>query len=168
MDLKQHWINFCSHSWHFMWVTNPHYPSITIPFMSHYLSSSLVRIRHLSFNNNQITELPIEFCALLTLEEVYAAGNKLVSLPLEIGYLTNLEKLYLQRNRIRELPEVIFGVCLFLCGGVGGGNWNDIFDYEVTWWKKWDVRMYFTPTVAFIFMDNQYVLEIHSVSIGYE
>ena len=67
---------------------------------------SLISIAHLSVDNNELTELPVEFCALTTLEEFHAAGNKLTSLPLEVGYLVSLEKLYLQRNRIRELPEV--------------------------------------------------------------
>ena len=75
--------------------------------------SSLISIQHLSIDNNELTELPVEFCALTTLEEFHAAGNKLISLPLEIGYLVSLEKLYLQRNRIRELPEVNLNVFCF-------------------------------------------------------
>ena len=57
-------------------------------------------------DSNQLTELPVEMCALLRLEEFHVANNQLTSLPLEFGFLVNLEKLYLQKNKIRELPEV--------------------------------------------------------------
>ena len=67
----------------------------------------LSSLQHLSVANNQLTELPVEMCALIRLEEFHAAGNQLTSLPLEFGFLVNLEKLYLQKNKIRELPEVI-------------------------------------------------------------
>jgi Leucine-rich repeat (LRR) protein len=55
---------------------------------------------------NQLTDLPVEMCALLRLEEFHAANNQLTSLPLEFGFLVNLEKLHIQKNKIRELPEV--------------------------------------------------------------
>ena len=59
-------------------------------------------------DNNQLTELPVELCALTRLEELHIANNQLIGLPLEFGFLINLEKLHLQKNRIRELPEVCF------------------------------------------------------------
>lgn len=61
----------------------------------------------MSIDNNAVTELPIEICALTRLEEFHAANNQLTNLPLEFGFLINLEKLHLQKNRIRELPEVM-------------------------------------------------------------
>lgn len=69
-------------------------------------SYRLVNLQHLSMDNNQLTELPVELCALSRLEELHIANNQLIGLPLEFGFLINLEKLHLQKNRIRELPEV--------------------------------------------------------------
>ena len=57
-------------------------------------------------DNNQLSELPVELCAISRLEELHIANNQLIGLPLEFGFLINLEKLHLQKNRIRELPEV--------------------------------------------------------------
>jgi Leucine-rich repeat (LRR) protein len=57
-------------------------------------------------DNNEMTELPEELCAITSLREMRGAGNKLSGLPLEFGFLVNLEKLYLQKNVIKELPEV--------------------------------------------------------------
>lgn len=75
---------------------------------SHFRFSTtrLSSLQHLSVDSNQLTELPVEMCALLRLEEFHVANNQLTSLPLEFGFLVNLEKLYLQKNKIRELPEV--------------------------------------------------------------
>ena len=72
----------------------------------HFSTTRLSSLQHLSVDSNQLTELPVEMCALLRLEEFHVANNQLTSLPLEFGFLVNLEKLYLQKNKIRELPEV--------------------------------------------------------------
>ena len=82
-----------------------HQTGATVPLSP----GSLFSIQFLSVDNNQLRELPVEFCALTTLQEFHAAGNQLISLPLEFGYLTNLKSLHLQKNKIRELPEVYFG-----------------------------------------------------------
>lgn len=79
---------------------------VSMSSVSFDFSSRLTSLQHLSVDYNQLTELPVEICALLRLEEFRAASNQLTSLPLEFGFLVNLEKLYLQKNKIRELPEV--------------------------------------------------------------
>ena len=90
-----------------------------------------MNLKHLTVENNQLTELPFELCAntslvgntrainnfeimlfagLWHIDRLFpvlnAASNQLVALPLEIGYLVNLERLHLQKNKIKALPEV--------------------------------------------------------------
>ena len=83
-----------------------HVISATCTCMELFSHFRLINLQFMSIDNNQLTELPVELCALSRLEEFHAANNQLTGLPLEFGFLISLTKLHLQKNRIRELPEV--------------------------------------------------------------
>lgn len=92
------------------------YTCIYIYYITLQYCIRLQKLQHLSVDDNELTELPFELCALSCLTEIHAANNQLTALPLEFGYLSKLQKLYLQKNNIKELPEVCYVLELFFLG----------------------------------------------------
>ena len=78
---------------------------------------SLINLRQLYLNYNQLTELPKEIGSLIQLTGLYLCNNKLTSLPRtgfaprclpkEIGSLVNLQCLYLSNNQLTVIPKEI-------------------------------------------------------------
>ncbi|KAK5576072.1 hypothetical protein RB653_007210 [Dictyostelium firmibasis] len=75
--------------------------------------SSLVKLEKLSFEENSITNLPIETVVLLaekltSLTELNLSSNQLIDLPIEFSMFSkSLKKLHLKNNRFSAIPEVL-------------------------------------------------------------
>ncbi|MCK4517948.1 hypothetical protein KAT92_04170 [Candidatus Babeliales bacterium] len=59
----------------------------------------------IDLNDNGLTELPCEFCNLITLQRLFLDNNELTDLPPEICNLTKLQKLSLRGNNLS--PEAL-------------------------------------------------------------
>ncbi|EGJ30029.1 MULTISPECIES: COR domain-containing protein [Moorena] len=66
-----------------------------------YLSNTVI------FDDDQLTEIPIEVFNLSQLEELDLSDNKLTTVPESIGKLTNLTQLDLSINKLTTVPESI-------------------------------------------------------------
>jgi Leucine-rich repeat (LRR) protein len=65
------------------------------------------RLTSLFLNDNQLTELPAELGALVSLRELRLDRNRLRVLPPEIGALVSLQVLHVPNNRLATLPRAL-------------------------------------------------------------
>ncbi|KHN85836.1 Leucine-rich repeat-containing protein 59 [Toxocara canis] len=66
--------------------------------------AKLPRATHLDFSNNQIVNIPLEFCLLTHITKLDLSNNRIVHLPSDFGKLSSLEHLDLYKNCVEELP----------------------------------------------------------------
>jgi Leucine-rich repeat (LRR) protein len=63
------------------------------------------RLEKLFLNNNALTTLPDELCAMESLQKLYVNFNKLRALPEAMGSMAALDELYAEENALTELPS---------------------------------------------------------------
>eukprot|EP01103_Thecamoeba_quadrilineata_P019309 TRINITY_DN775_c0_g1_i1.p1 TRINITY_DN775_c0_g1~~TRINITY_DN775_c0_g1_i1.p1 ORF type:complete len:636 (+),score=158.36 TRINITY_DN775_c0_g1_i1:62-1969(+) len=74
-------------------------------FTSDIKQGKLSNLQVLSFNTNNLKNLPPELRHLKKLEELNAENNQINSLPPSIGELTNLQRLHFYSNSLSSLPS---------------------------------------------------------------
>ena len=77
--------------------------------LSHfYKGRSLINLKYLYLDNNNLTEFPSSVTRLRKLKELSLSGNNISTIPKRIGYLKKLEILDLSYNNLSELPSRIY------------------------------------------------------------
>src|SRR5690606_37922898 len=72
------------------------------------ISNSVTTLRVLDLSYNQMTSLPSDISALVSLVQANLDGNLLTELPPDIGRLTHLQVLLVRNNKIASVcPEVL-------------------------------------------------------------
>lgn len=106
--ILNYWLNYCNQSTHVDWLNNTAIMPMGNPI--DWIPDTIVNLskaKRITFDYQDITELPDNFGELVNLEELYLGNNFIEELPQSFGGLVNLRYLDLSNNNIEIFPDVI-------------------------------------------------------------
>lgn len=83
-------------------------------------------IEEINLGNNALTNIPIEFGALVTLKKLWLDDNHFESLPLSVCRLTQLQSLRLSQNSLTDLPTSISSLISLETLALDGNQFEEV------------------------------------------